>query len=215
MTHETALGASYRKLFISTTISNIGDGMSLIAYPWLASALTRNPLLISAVALVQRLPWLVFTLPAGVITDRVDRKKAMVLADFVRFGLTLVVALAVLSRAVEPARGRRAVDRHGHGDRPVHPAARRHAAARHRRGAPRQLRPDVHAVDRRGRAVGEGQRSNVERRDHRQHVHRPAARIAVADRRVLTALLRRRRIVLRRGCTGVVDSRQLPRRTTR
>ncbi len=91
-------GASYRKLFISTTVSNIGDGMSLIAYPWLASALTRNPLLISAVVLVQRLPWLVFTLPAGVITDRVDRKKAMVTADMVRFGLTLVVALAVLSR---------------------------------------------------------------------------------------------------------------------
>jgi MFS family permease len=92
------LGASYRKLFISTTVSNIGDGMSLIAYPWLASALTRNPLLIAGVALVQRLPWLVFTLPAGVITDRVDRKKAMVIADFARFGLTLIVAFAVLAR---------------------------------------------------------------------------------------------------------------------
>ena len=78
MTTRTRLGPSYHKLFISTTISNIGDGMSLIAYPWLASALTRNPLLIAGVALVQRLPWMVFTLPAGVITDRVDRKKAMV-----------------------------------------------------------------------------------------------------------------------------------------
>ena len=87
-------------------MSNIGDGMSLIAYPWLASALTRNPLLISAVALVQRLPWMVFTLPAGVITDRVDRKKAMVAADFARFGLTLIVAFAVLAEAVEPSRSR-------------------------------------------------------------------------------------------------------------
>ena len=92
------LGSSYQKLFISTAISNVGDGMSLIAYPWLASALTRNPLLIAAVALVQRLPWLIFTLPAGVITDRVDRKKAMVFADFTRFGLTLIVALAVFAR---------------------------------------------------------------------------------------------------------------------
>ena len=59
MTHSNqTLGPSYRKLFISTTISNIGDGMSLIAYPWLASAITRNPLLIAGVALVQRLPWL-------------------------------------------------------------------------------------------------------------------------------------------------------------
>jgi MFS family permease len=92
------LGSSYHKLFISTTISNIGDGMSLIAYPWLASAITRNPILIAGVALVQRLPWLVFTLPAGVITDRVDRKRAMVIADFIRFVLTLIVALAVFSR---------------------------------------------------------------------------------------------------------------------
>ena len=92
------LGASYRKLFISTVISNVGDGMSTIAYPWLASAITRNPILISLVVLVQRLPWLVFTLPAGVITDRVDRKRAMVIADFARFALTLVVALAVLAK---------------------------------------------------------------------------------------------------------------------
>jgi MFS family permease len=92
------LGSSYHKLFISTVISNVGDGMSTIAYPWLASAITRNPILIALVVLVQRLPWLVFTLPAGVITDRVDRKRAMVVADFSRFILTLVVALAVLSK---------------------------------------------------------------------------------------------------------------------
>ncbi|MEY2521946.1 MAG: hypothetical protein QOJ66_511 [Ilumatobacteraceae bacterium] len=97
-TTKKKLGASYHKLFISTAISNIGDGMSLIAYPWLASALTRNPILIATVAVMQRLPWLIFTLPAGVITDRVDRKKAMVIADFARFGLTLIVALAVLSQ---------------------------------------------------------------------------------------------------------------------
>ena len=73
MTEKNRLGANYHKLFVSTTVSNIGDGMSLIAYPWLASAVTRNPLLIALVRVAQRLPWLVFTLPAGVITDRVDR----------------------------------------------------------------------------------------------------------------------------------------------
>ncbi len=91
------LGSSYRKLYSSTAISNIGDGMSTIAYPWLATAITRNPLLIAAVAAAQRLPWLVFTLPAGVITDRVDRRKAMVLMDVIRGALTVLIALAVLS----------------------------------------------------------------------------------------------------------------------
>jgi len=90
------LGANYRKLYTATALSNIGDGMSGIAYPWLASAVTRNPLLVALVAAAQRLPWLVFTLPAGVITDRVDRKKAMVLMDGLRFMFTLLVAFAVL-----------------------------------------------------------------------------------------------------------------------
>jgi MFS family permease len=92
------LGANYRKLFVATTISNLGDGVSIIAYPWLATAVTRNPLLIALVAVVQRLPWLLFTLPAGVITDRHDRRRLMVGANAIRFVLTAVVAIAVLAR---------------------------------------------------------------------------------------------------------------------
>lgn len=92
------LGSSYRKLLVATTVSNIGDGIGTIAYPWLASAVTRDPLLVALVAVAQRLPWLVFSLPAGVITDRVDRRRAMVAMDAIRFALTLLVALAVLGR---------------------------------------------------------------------------------------------------------------------
>lgn len=77
-------------------MSNLGDGMATIAYPWLASAVTRNPLLVALVVVAQRLPWLVFSLPAGVITDRVDRRMAMVSMDAVRGVLTLGVAFAVL-----------------------------------------------------------------------------------------------------------------------
>jgi MFS family permease len=90
------LGASFYKLFAGSVISNTGDGMSQIAYPWLASAVTRNPILVAFVMVAQRLPWLVFTLPAGVITDRVDRRRAMVTMDVLRGLLTLGVAFAVL-----------------------------------------------------------------------------------------------------------------------
>jgi MFS family permease len=92
------LGANYFKLFSASTISNLGDGIGLIAYPWLASAITRNPLLISLVVVVQRLPWLLFSLPAGVVTDRYDRRRLMVIANTLRAALTLVVAFVVLGR---------------------------------------------------------------------------------------------------------------------
>ena len=71
-TERIALGANYWRLWSASVISNLGDGVALIAYPWLASAVTRNGLLIALIAVAQRLPWLIFTLPAGVITDRVD-----------------------------------------------------------------------------------------------------------------------------------------------
>jgi MFS family permease len=93
-----ALGPSYRKLFAASTVSNLGDGISIIAYPWLASAITRNPVLIALVAVAQRLPWLLFTLPAGVITDRHDRRHLMVGANVLRAVLTAVVAIAVYAR---------------------------------------------------------------------------------------------------------------------
>lgn len=96
MSDRVRLGAGYRKLYLATAVSNIGDGMAAIAYPWLATAITRNPLLIALVAAAQRLPWLFFTLPAGVITDRVDRKRAMVSMDGLRFVLTLAVGFSVL-----------------------------------------------------------------------------------------------------------------------
>jgi MFS family permease len=95
---EPRLDRRYYKLFWASVVSNLGDGVGLIAYPWLASAVTRDPLLVALVMVAQRLPWLVFTLPAGVITDRVDRRKAMVAMDLCRFALTLVVAFAVLGK---------------------------------------------------------------------------------------------------------------------
>jgi MFS family permease len=92
-----ALGANYRRLFAAHVISNLGDGMAQIGYPWLASAVTRNPLLIALVAVMQRLPWLLFTLPAGVITDRVDRRRLIYRMDILRGVITAGVAIAVLA----------------------------------------------------------------------------------------------------------------------
>ena len=97
-TVPTRFGLNYHKLFWASVVSNGGDGVSTVAYPWLASAVTRNPILVALVMVAQRLPWLVFTLPAGVITDRVDRRKAMVAMDTLRALLTLVVAFAVLGQ---------------------------------------------------------------------------------------------------------------------
>ena len=92
---SSKLGKSYWKLWTSSAISNLGDGISGVAYPWIASAVTRSPILITLVAFASRLPWLIFTLHAGVITDRFDRRKLIVAMDIFRGFLTLIVGIIV------------------------------------------------------------------------------------------------------------------------
>ncbi|MDK1019201.1 MAG: MFS transporter [Actinomycetota bacterium] len=90
--HKIRLGRNYWKLWTASVVSNLGDGVAIIVYPWLASSVTRSALLVALIAVAQRIPWLIFTLPAGVITDRVDRRKIMTSAAVFRTVLTLVVA---------------------------------------------------------------------------------------------------------------------------
>jgi MFS family permease len=93
------LGKNYWRLWFAHGVSNLGDGVSQVAYPWLASAVTRSPLLIATVAVASRLPWLIFTLPAGVITDRFDRRKIIIAMDIARAALAFLVAIAVTAQA--------------------------------------------------------------------------------------------------------------------
>ncbi|GAA1467983.1 MFS transporter [Nocardiopsis exhalans] len=93
-TARPRLGRDYWKLLSATGMTNLGDGLMTVAVVWLASALTRDPLLIALVALTTRLPWLLFSLPAGVITDRFDRRLLVAWMDVGRF--VVVAAFGVL-----------------------------------------------------------------------------------------------------------------------
>ena len=90
------LGANYWKLFTSSALTNLGDGLMSVAVVWLATALTRDPLWIAVVGLASRLPWLVFSLPAGVLTDRYDRRYLVAAMDVVRFAAIGVFTVALL-----------------------------------------------------------------------------------------------------------------------
>lgn len=71
----------------------MGDGVLVAALPLLASRATADRLSVGLVSTFVGLPWLLFALPVGSLLDRVDRRRAMVLADSAR--ALLVSALAV------------------------------------------------------------------------------------------------------------------------
>jgi MFS family permease len=93
----TGLGANYWKLWASSAASNLADGVFWIAFPLLAIRLTDSPVLIAGVAVVGRLPWLVFVLVAGALADRLDRRRTMIGVSILRTLVALVIALTIVT----------------------------------------------------------------------------------------------------------------------
>ena len=93
---------NYWLILSGSVMANLGDGVAAVAMPWLATLLTRDPLMIAAVAMAGRLPWFLFALPAGVWTDRADRRLLMVRADGVRMALNLCIVAMILSIPASP-----------------------------------------------------------------------------------------------------------------
>ncbi len=92
---------NFRLLFAASGFTNLGDGLLAVALPWFATLLTRDPLLIGLVSAARHLPWLLVSLPAGVISDRFNRRNILLVCDVTR----LALMLAVVSLALAPPEG--------------------------------------------------------------------------------------------------------------
>ena len=95
-TPRQPLGSGYWRLWASSGLSNLADGIVKVALPLVAIQFTRSPTLIAGVTFAVTLPWLLFALPAGALADRLDRRRAMVGANCVRALLLAVLGCAVV-----------------------------------------------------------------------------------------------------------------------
>lgn len=86
---------AYWRLWWATGIDNLGDGAFAAAVPLLAVTITDDPRLVSVLAAAIYLPWLLFSLPAGALVDRLDRPTLMWISQFAQ--ATVVGTVAVLA----------------------------------------------------------------------------------------------------------------------
>ncbi|GAB3937769.1 MFS transporter [Micromonospora vulcania] len=96
---ESGLGTRFAQLWAASTLSALGSGLATVAAPLFVASRTDDPLVVAAASAVAWLPWLLFALPGGVLADRLDRRRLMIVIDLVR-----VVALAVLATAIMTGR---------------------------------------------------------------------------------------------------------------
>src|SRR5579864_6058515 len=71
----------YMLLWSGQVVSSMGTQVSQLAFPLLILFLTRSPVLAGLAGALRALPYLIFSLPAGALIDRWDRKRVMILCD--------------------------------------------------------------------------------------------------------------------------------------
>jgi len=71
-------------LWNGQTISTLGTNVSTLALPLLVLALTHSPAQAGLLTALRLLPYLLFSLPAGALIDRWDRKAVMIRCDLIR-----------------------------------------------------------------------------------------------------------------------------------
>ena len=91
------MGTSFRWLVGSSWTGNLGDGIGLAAGPLLVASQAHDPVLVALAGLLQRLPWLLFGLYAGVLADRVDRRVLVVAVDVMRAAVLAVLTGALVT----------------------------------------------------------------------------------------------------------------------
>ncbi len=95
--------------FISASgMTNLADGVAVVAWAWIASLLTRDALLVALVPMALRMPWALLALPAGLVTDWVDRRRLIIGMDALRalaFAGAAVALWLALPLGAAPAEG--------------------------------------------------------------------------------------------------------------
>lgn len=85
----------YMLLWSGQLVSTLGDSISGVALPLLVLALTNSPSAAGFIAALGSIPYVVFSLPAGALIDRWDRKRVMIWCDLVRTITTGSIPLAL------------------------------------------------------------------------------------------------------------------------
>ena len=91
-------GRAFEALWFGQTVSAIGTQVSLVALPLIAVLVLHvSAVELGILAALETVPYLVLSLPAGVVVDRADRRLTMILCDLGRAAVLLATTAAIVA----------------------------------------------------------------------------------------------------------------------
>ncbi len=91
---------NYRLLWFGAFTSSIGTWMQQVAQSWLVFEMSKSPFMLGLDAFLGQLPIIMFSLVGGVIADRMDRRRLLLVSQYVQmtsaFLLTVLIATGLI-----------------------------------------------------------------------------------------------------------------------
>lgn len=94
---------AFRRLWMGSQGASLGQWMQQIGLGWLALELTDSQAFVGLVSFVGGVPFLLLSVPSGIILDRLDRRKIMLACQAAAATVALLISLAVITDIVRPA----------------------------------------------------------------------------------------------------------------
>jgi MFS family permease len=89
----------FRRLFVAQTISDVGDGLTLLTLLLVVNQITHSALALAVMSIAVAVPAMTIGLVAGAYADRLDRRRIMIASDALRGVLVLgFIAVAAADR---------------------------------------------------------------------------------------------------------------------
>ncbi len=94
---------AFSVLWTAGVVASIGTWMYNAACGWFMTTLSTDPLLVSLVQVANSLPMFLFAIPAGALTDIVDRRRLLIVAESTTTILSAIFAVCVMLGLMTPA----------------------------------------------------------------------------------------------------------------
>src|SRR5580765_6243940 len=88
---------AFRRYIIGSAISDTGTWMQVMAQGWVMATLTSSALMLGVVNLCAGLPMLALTMVGGSAADRFDKRKILLITQFVQIGIACGIGFLLIA----------------------------------------------------------------------------------------------------------------------
>lgn len=92
----------FRNYLLGAFFSEIGNQMQTVAVAWQVYEMTRNPASLGLIGLANFLPIILFSLVGGLVADKVNRKKLLIISQVAQLTLALVLFTMTITHYINP-----------------------------------------------------------------------------------------------------------------